>query len=63
MSNDLPQMDFDHAFHSDVIMMLVYSKKLLLTYGCFIRFENINSLICDRTRTPRRSISHLHLVK
>ena len=33
-------MDFDLAFHSDVIMTLVYSKKLRLKYGCFIGFEN-----------------------
>ena len=32
LSNNLPQMDFDHAFHSDVIMTLVNSKKLRLTY-------------------------------
>ena len=40
MSNDLLQMDFDHAFHSGVIMVLVYSQNVRLTYGCFIQFEN-----------------------
>ena len=39
-SNDLPQIGFDHAFHSDVIMTLVFSNDLRLRQGCLSRFEN-----------------------
>ena len=31
MSNDLPSIGFDHAFHSDVIMTLLFYKDLRLT--------------------------------
>ena len=44
MSNDLPQMGFDHAFHFDVIMTLVYSDNLRPKFKCLMRLE-INSLI------------------
>ena len=40
MSYDLPLIGFDHAFHSDVIMTLVFSNDLSLRQGCFSRFEN-----------------------
>ena len=55
MENDLPLMGCDHAFHSEVIMTLVYSNNLRLTYGCFIRFENkqfdeIADVVSDRKK-------------
>ena len=40
MSNDLPKIGFDHTFHSDAIMMLVFSNDLRLRQGCLSRFEN-----------------------
>ena len=33
-------MGFDHALHSDVIMTLMYSINLCLTFGRLMRFEN-----------------------
>ena len=43
MSNDLPQIGFDHAFHSDVIMTLEYSNNLrqhLNVYTTVVRSPN-----------------------
>ena len=50
MSNDLSQMGFDHAFHSGVIMTLVYSNNLHLTFECLIRFENEQLGLIARNR-------------
>ena len=39
MSNDLPLIGFDHAFHSGVIMKLVFFNDLRLRCECLSRFE------------------------
>ena len=41
MSNNLPLIGFDHAFHSDVIMTLVFSNDLRLLYrDVYLDLEN-----------------------
>ena len=50
-----------HAFHSDVIMTLVYSNNLRL-YGCFIRFENKQFDQIADVVTDRKTLKVLEII-
>ena len=51
-----------HALHSDVIMTLVYSNNLRLTYGCLSQFENKRCHVIARCRNLRKNLKGLTIV-